>query len=326
MTMSCSVSVVIPAFNSATTLPRAVHSIQQQGLQDYEVIIIDDGSTDPTGRVAREFATDKRIRVRSLPHNRGKPHAMNMAIAEATGRWVAVLDADDWYAENRLSALLAIGERNQAQIVADNQYLYDESADQVVCTAFPVSVGDRQLDKLSFAAGCDPYADFDMGMLKPIVRTDFIRQAQVTYRENARLSEDFLYLLELLAAGATGFVTAQPMYYWRQAFGSISRRWTGTAGGEWRYDFLSGARANAEVLLSMRERGEDMLARLLRRRMRAFYRLHQLQEVSRMRANGGTSTQLATSILRHPSIWSLVVQRSVRRVTRRWESTSPIRA
>jgi succinoglycan biosynthesis protein ExoO len=324
--VSCAVSVVIPVYNSATTLERAVHSVVRQDLQDLELLIVDDGSTDATGRVAQELATDARIRVISLPDNNGKPHAMNTAISEATGRWIAVLDADDWYAPDRLSTLVHAGERSGAQLVADNQYLYDEAADQVVSTAFPVSSGERRLDKVSFVSGCDPYADFDMGMLKPMVRADFIRCAQIAYREDARLAEDFLYLLEFFAAGGEGILTPRPMYYWRQAFGSISRRWTGTAGGEWRYDFLSGARANAEVLLAMRERGEASLAALLQRKMRAFQQLHRFQELSRLRANGATSARLAAHILRQPSIWPLVLQRGIRRVAQRREPSSPIRA
>jgi hypothetical protein len=237
-----------------------------------------------------------------------------------------VLDADDWYATERLSTLLEVGERSGAQLVADNQYLYDEGADRVVGTALPATASERRLDKVALAAGCDPYADFDLGMLKPMVRTDFIRRSHIEYRESARLSEDFLYLLEFFAAGGEGFLVLRPMYYWQQAFGSISRRWTGAAGGEWRYDFLSGARANAEVLMAMRERGEGTLARLLTQRMRAFQRLHRLQELNRQRAEGATPRQLATSILRQPSIWPLVLRRGIRRVTRRWESNSPIRA
>ena len=324
--MSCAVSVVIPAFNSGTTLPTAIRSVLRQDLQDLELLIIDDGSADTTAQVARSFTSDPRVRVMSLAHNRGKPHAMNLAITEAAGRWIAVLDADDWYADDRLSALLRAGERNGAGLVADNQYLYDEGADQVVRTALPVTEHEQKLDKQLFVAGCDPYADFDLGMLKPMVRTDFVRAKQIVYRESARLSEDFLYLVEFLAAGGHAILLPQPMYYWRQTFGSISRQWTGTAGGEWRYDFLSGARANAEVLSLMHERGEDLLARLLYRRMRAFYRLHRMQELNRQRAKGATPTELLTTVLRHPSIWPLVLQRSVRRVARRRNFPSPIRA
>jgi len=195
-----------------------------------------------------------------------------------------------------------------------------------VRTAFAVTANQRKLDKVSFVTGCDAYADFDLGMLKPIVRTDFIRSANITYREVARQSEDFLYLVEFFAAGGESILLPRPLYYWRQTFGSISRRWTATAGSEWRYDFLSGARANAEVLKLMSERDEASLAKLLHRRMWAFYRLHRLQDLSRQRANGATPTQLPTSVLRHPSIWPLIVQRGVRRAARRREFPSPIRA
>jgi succinoglycan biosynthesis protein ExoO len=326
MVTSCAVSVVIPAFNSGATLPCAIRSVLEQDMQDLELLIIDDGSTDATAHVARQFVSDPRVRVMSLACNRGKPHVMNVATAQAAGRWIAVLDADDWYAPDRLSALLEAGERSGAQLVADNQYLYDEGADQVVRTAFVVTANQRKLDKVSFVAGCDPYADFDLGMLKPMVRTDFIRSANITYREIARLSEDFLYLVEFFAAGGEGILLPRPLYYWRQTFGSISRRWTETAGGEWRYDFLSGARANAEVLKLMRARGEGSLAQLLHRRMRAFYRLHRLQELSRERANGANPAQLLASVLRHPSIWPLIVHRGVRRAARRREFPLPIRA
>ena len=315
--MSCSITIVIPAFNSATTLPTAVESVQQQDVRAFELLIVDDGSTDATRRVAQEFTADPRIRLIALDHNSGKPHAMNTAINQAHGRWIAVLDADDWYAPGRLATLLTVGERENTQLVADNQHIYDEGADKVIGTAFSASLGERKLDKAAFAAGCDPYADFDLGMLKPMVRTDFVRRVGLAYRENARLSEDFFYLLEFFAAGGKGFVVPQPLYYWRQAFGSLSRTWTGTAGGAWRYDFLSGARGCSDLLNTMRDRGETELASLLMQRMRAFQRLHRMQEMSRMRANGASRAELAVNILGHPSVWPLVIQRCARHITRR---------
>jgi succinoglycan biosynthesis protein ExoO len=314
--MSCNITIVIPVFNSATTLPRAVQSVQQQDVREFELLIVDDGSTDATRQAALEFTTDPRVRLMALDRNGGKPHAMNTAISEARGRWIAVLDADDWYAPGRLATLLTVGERENTQLVADNQYIYDEGADRVVGTAFSPSLGGRKLDKVTFAAGCDPYADFDLGMLKPMVRTDFIRRIGLAYRENARLSEDFFYLLEFFSAGGQGFVVPQPLYYWRQAFGSLSRAWTGTAHGAWRYDFVSGARGCEDLLNTMRDRGETELSNLLMQRRRAFQRLHHMQEMSRMRANGASRVQLAANVLGHPSIWPLVIQRCARHMTR----------
>jgi len=327
MTAGCDVSVLVPAYNSAATLPRAVRSVVTQDLSDLEILIVNDGSRDETGDVAAaQAARDVRIRVISLPRNRGKPAAMNIGISEARGRWIAVLDADDWYAPDRLSTLIAAAEQHQAELVADNQFLYDEGAAQVVRTALPQCAGDRPLDKAAFVAGSDPYSDFDFGMLKPIVRADFIRGAGLAYRESARLSEDFLYMLEFLAAGGRGWLVARPLYYWCQAFGSISRRWTETGAGRWRYNFLSAAEANGEVLHLMRQAGEDALAALLQRRMRAFYRLHWMQEVSRLRAEGATPCRLARELLHHPSIWPLVARRGIRRAAKAMVPHSLVRA
>ena len=100
----------MPAYNSAATLPRAVQSALAQDLRDLEILIIDDGRATTTAEVAAALAAaDPRVRAITLPRNRGKPFAMNTGIAPARGRWIAVLDADDWYAPDRLSTLIAIG-------------------------------------------------------------------------------------------------------------------------------------------------------------------------------------------------------------------------
>ncbi len=170
------------------------------------------------------------------------------------------------------------------------------------------------------------YSDFDFGMLKPVVRARFLHATGLSYRETAKLSEDFLYLVEFFAAGGRGFLTAQPLYFWRQAFGTISRRWTETGDGSWRYNFLSAVAANEEVLRSLRVQGEPALSAMLERRMRAFQRLHLLQEVSRLRAGGAAPGRLVRQVLSHPSIWPLVVRRGARRVRRHLPSQSAQRA
>lgn len=313
--MTCRVSVIVPAYNSASTLPRAVRSVLLQSIADLEVIVVNDASRDHTAAVVDDLARmDPRVRLLSQPQNLGKPAAMNAGSALAKGEWLAVLDADDWYAPTRLSTLLAVCEREEADLVADNQYLYDDGAERVVRTAFPRGEGYRKLDTRLFVVGSNPYANFDFGMLKPMVRADFIRRTGLRYREAARLSEDFLYLVEFLAAGGRAFVISDPCYYWRQAFGSISRRWTETGNGRWRYNFLSAAAANADLLRDMRVQDQPELSRLLRSRVHAFVRLHLLQEVSRMRAGGAAPIEIVREVLVHPSIWRLVMQRGLRRL------------
>src|SRR5258708_34013451 len=114
------VTVSLPVYNSAETLRRAAESVLRQTLANLELLIVDDGSRDSSLALAREVAeTDARLRVIALPENRGKSHAMNRAIAEAKGRWIAVLDADDWYERERLAALVQAGDEAEGTLVAD---------------------------------------------------------------------------------------------------------------------------------------------------------------------------------------------------------------
>ena len=83
---SCQVSVVIPLFNTAGTLQRAINSVLRQSLQDYELLIVDDDFQDGSLALAQRLAVaDRRISVIALPTNRGKSHAMNVAIARVRG-------------------------------------------------------------------------------------------------------------------------------------------------------------------------------------------------------------------------------------------------
>ena len=101
------VSVVIPAFQAASTLGHSVAALRGQSEPDWEAIIVDDGSTDGTGRVADDLAAqDSRIRV-IHQENRGEATARNVGIAAATGTWLLFLDADDWIAPNHLHRMLA---------------------------------------------------------------------------------------------------------------------------------------------------------------------------------------------------------------------------
>jgi len=89
-------SVVIPTFNRARLVRRAIDSVLGQTLSDFEVLVVDDGSTDDTRRVV-EGVGDPRVRLVSLPRNRGAAAARNAGIAVARGELISLLDSDDEY-------------------------------------------------------------------------------------------------------------------------------------------------------------------------------------------------------------------------------------
>jgi hypothetical protein len=92
-------SVIIPAFNAAATLARAIESVRAQSWPAHEIIVVDDGSTDSSAEVARQFGDAVRLIQQS---NSGVSVARNTGAAAATGDWLAFLDADDWYEVDRI--------------------------------------------------------------------------------------------------------------------------------------------------------------------------------------------------------------------------------
>ena len=98
------VSVIIPTFNRAAILGRALESVYAQTRPPHEVLVVDDGSTDDTaGRVARDWP---RVRYHPRPHA-GVSAARNFGIRKATGTWIALLDSDDQWLPHKLEKQLA---------------------------------------------------------------------------------------------------------------------------------------------------------------------------------------------------------------------------
>lgn len=111
-----SVSVVLPVFNGQRFLDAALWSIRRQTLQDIEVVLIDDGSTDASLSIAKAHAVqDKRIHVLSRA-NRGLVASLNEGVLAARAEWVARMDADDVCTPDRLEAQLAWAGRHKAEL------------------------------------------------------------------------------------------------------------------------------------------------------------------------------------------------------------------
>lgn len=102
------VSVVIPCYNRAHILGRAVESALRQTVSPHEIIIVDDGSQDNSAEVARQFGAPVRV---ICQENAGAAAARNRGLAEATGEWIAFLDSDDEWATDKLERQFAAAAR-----------------------------------------------------------------------------------------------------------------------------------------------------------------------------------------------------------------------
>ena len=108
--MTCNrpqVSVVIPTFNRASRLLEAIRSVQEQTVEDWELVIVDDGSTDSTEEAVRAIP-DRRIRYLPVSH-RGVSAARNFGIARSVGPWICFLDSDDRWTPRKLERQLETG-------------------------------------------------------------------------------------------------------------------------------------------------------------------------------------------------------------------------
>lgn len=317
------VSILIPLYNSAGTIERAIRSAQRQTLPDVEILVADDASTDDgAARVASLAQQDNRIRLLRLPDNGGKPRAMNIMISQARGNWLAVLDADDAFHHDRLEILLSGAAASGTDMAADNLNYVDAGVaaepgqfGRFVRHGFDPAAGDRVLGKRDMLRNGDSAADFDYGILKPVIRRRFVEQHGLAYDESSRLAEDFAYLLEYFVAGGSMFLCARALYDWTMPFGTFSRRWTSTGAGPWRYDYRPVIAANRELIARMAARGENDVVALLQRRGHGYQVMVHYLGAQRLAASGRYAAA-AACILRHPDTYRLLARRIAGRVAR----------
>jgi glycosyltransferase involved in cell wall biosynthesis len=105
------VSIVVPAYNVASVISRAIESVLDQTFTDFEVVIVDDGSRDDTASVVKQFQSDSRIRY-VYQSNKGLPGARNTGIQNSEAELIAFLDADDWWLPTKLEVQVRAMERN----------------------------------------------------------------------------------------------------------------------------------------------------------------------------------------------------------------------
>lgn len=122
------VSVIIPVYNAQKYLDQCIRSVLDQTFTDFEIILVDDGSTDDSGEICDRYGRqDSRVKVFHKP-NGGSSSARNIALSEARGSYIIFLDSDDyWYVDDSLETLLNVALRENADIVRGEYKAVDEN-------------------------------------------------------------------------------------------------------------------------------------------------------------------------------------------------------
>lgn len=124
------VSIVITCYNYAGYVGGALESVLNQSYQDFEIIIIDDGSTDGSGTIIKPFLSDCRLKY-FYQKNSGQAKAKNKGVKKSKGKLVAFLDADDLWQPDKLEKQLALFDSDKIGVVYSRQSFIDEQGNPV---------------------------------------------------------------------------------------------------------------------------------------------------------------------------------------------------
>lgn len=134
------VSVIMPVYNEEKLVGRAIKSVLNQTLEDLELIIVDDGSTDNTPEILQEFQElDERIRVTRNRRNIGITPSLNRGLKLSRGRYIARIDADDWYRAEKLEVQARFMEDNEEYGIVGTFYILVRPGGGYIKVRLPIS-------------------------------------------------------------------------------------------------------------------------------------------------------------------------------------------
>lgn len=211
-------SIIVPVYNSDSYIERTVKLLQTQEIDGYEILLIDDGSTDKSGELC-DFLTEKyeNIKVYHIP-NSGPGHARNYGIENANGKYVAFCDADDQPSENMYGRMVSIAQDTAVDYVMCD--IYSERDNRAF--GFPWSGNVR-------FSGDDVYAELLTSMLgnlsdndtdtpvwgssvRCIYKRDILNRYNIRFPEDIRFAEDLVFNIRYIRKVHSSFILNEALY------------------------------------------------------------------------------------------------------------------
>ena len=203
------ISIIIPAYNAEKYLTSCLSSIEQQTYQNFEVIIIDDGSNDFTGDICDAFATkDTRFKV-IHQKNQGVSVARNKGIEKARGEYIGFIDSDDKITPEYLSSF---GLKNDIEI--QGHVIYENNIQRSVI--YPKRKVQEDVAKV-FCLG-----PFNSAVWGKIFKTSIIKDNKIVFPVNLCFSEDTIFLLQYIKHCKTLAVFDAAEYIYIKHSGSLT--------------------------------------------------------------------------------------------------------
>lgn len=202
------ISIIIPVYNAEKTLERCVNSILSQDFTDFELILVDDGSSDKSGQLCQAFASrDSRVRV-FHQNNGGVSSARNVGLDNASGKWITFCDSDDYVLPGWLSNFILISEGYDLIVQGfQTPYPYpwlDNEAEHCFSFSGPIRAGLLQLHNKNI-----------LGYLwVKMFKSEIISRYKIRFNTDIYLQEDEEFLLKYAHYCRNMISTKQLGYYY----------------------------------------------------------------------------------------------------------------
>lgn len=209
------VSVVVPVYNAEKYLGKCVESLLQQTLNEIEILLIDDGSTDDSLKICKSFQErDNRVVVFHKP-NGGVSSARQFGLEHARGEYIIHADSDDWAAPNMLEEMYAYARLHQADLVIADYYR-DTPRGANLIRQKPTNVDDNNAIILDFSKHL-----FGATWNK-LVRRSTIMESKVSFPKDVNYCEDLLFFFSLLLHSIKCVYLSKAFYHYNQVENSIT--------------------------------------------------------------------------------------------------------
>lgn len=230
-------SVILPYFNAHETLDEAIGSVLSQSYKDFELILVDDGSIDHSGRIASRFAAnDKRVRLVNLPHG-GVVQAMNAGMAAARGEFIARMDADDIMHRDRLQMQIdLLRKRKDIGLVGCHIAWTPEN---------PITDGMKEYIEWQNSLIAPEEIQDGLYLELAIANPTIMFRSQILeygYFRDGDFPEDYEFQLRMAYSGVRMTKIPHVLHYWRDFPGRLTRtdpRYRREAFDSLRYQYLS---------------------------------------------------------------------------------------
>ena len=207
--MSGLVSIIMPSYNTAPFIGESIQSVLAQSYKDWELIIVDDCSSDNTDQIVKPFLSDERIKFFKNEKNSGAALSRNRALREAKGRWIAFLDSDDLWMSEKLEKQIEFMEKNGYHFSYTNYAEIDANGKR----NGKVVSGPRKITKTGFYNFCWP------GCLTVMYDRDVIGLVQVA---DIKKNNDYAMWLKICQNADCYLLSEELALYRRGRVGSIS--------------------------------------------------------------------------------------------------------